>query len=191
VSAIATPFSGYASDSGCDSVLQSLFDNNVLLSYYPAGLTGTYDLQSDFVAMNGNGTNFICTTPTPAGTSASLSYGLNELNVGPNTILATLANNIEAIYQGDGNLVIYEGSSNTYTAQWAAGHRSSLCSTSGNTCTLDFQGDGNLVSYINGVPTWSSGTENEGSTLTFLSTSPWIQIANSAGTVIWTTADMS
>ncbi|KAH8705718.1 pectin lyase fold/virulence factor [Talaromyces proteolyticus] len=64
VTGVTKPLSAYASDNSCDNVVKDLFNANDLLSYYPAGLTGTHNLQSGFVAMSGNGTNFICATPS-------------------------------------------------------------------------------------------------------------------------------
>jgi hypothetical protein len=103
-------------------------------------------------------------------------------------VLANLHGNIYISYQGDNNIVVYNTATGTAVTEWASGHTDSACSTT-STCTCDFQGDGNLVTYVDGVAKWSSGTANEGHTVTFLNESPWIEIANAAGAVIWTTAD--
>lgn len=163
-----------------------MWSQSAHLAYYPGGLDGTSDLQSGFVAADANSTNFICTTPP---LPSSVSYGLNELNVGINTVLANLHNNILTQYQGDSNIVTYNTTGGNYNAVWSSGHTSSVCGTSSTACSCDFQGDGNFVTYADGVAEFVSGTENEGYLLTFINESPWIQITNSAGAVVWDTTD--
>lgn len=55
--------SSYATDSACNSAVKTLFESSAILNYYPNGIHGTKDLQSDFVSSSGNGTNFICAEP--------------------------------------------------------------------------------------------------------------------------------
>ncbi|CAL5871231.1 uncharacterized protein PFLUO_LOCUS5479 [Penicillium psychrofluorescens] len=185
VSGVNSPSSGYSDSSSCSAATKALWSESAHLSYYPAGLIGTNSLQSGFVAASANSTNFICTTPL---LPASITYGLNGLSVGVNNVLANLHNNIYTSYQGDSNIVVYNSSTGTAVVEWASGHTDSACSTT-STCTCDFQGDGNFVTYADGAALWSSGTTNEGHNVTFLNESPWIEITNAAGAVIWTTAD--
>ena len=60
-----------------------------------------------------------------------------------------------AVWQHDGNLVIYIGSNNTNPA-WAS-NTSGVC---GNQCTLWVQDDGNVVIYKGSAPVWATGTNN-------------------------------
>lgn len=180
-----SPDSSFSDDGSCSAAVQTLWSETAHLTYYPAGLLGSNNLQSGFVSSSANATNFICTTPS---LPTSVSYGLNELNVGVNTVLASLHGDIITQYQGDNNIVVYDTSSGSYVVEWASGHTSSSCS-SGTACNCAFQGDGNLVTYVGGVAEWATNTENEGYQLTFLNQSPWIQITNQAGSVVWTTAD--
>jgi hypothetical protein len=138
------------------------------------------------VAATQNSTNFICTTPL---LPSSITYGLNELSIYPNTVIANLQNNIYTQYQGDNNIVVYNSATGSAVSEWASGHTSTVCSTEPTECTCNFQGDGNFVTYVDGVAQFVTGTQNEGYTLTFLNEDPWIEIKNEAGTVIWTTAD--
>lgn len=168
------------------SATKDLWQENAHLVYYPAGLQGSNTLQSDFVAAGGNSTNLICTTPP---LPSKVNYGLNQLNVGPNTVLANLHNGILTQYQGDSNIVTYNTSTGSYVAVWASGHTSTACESNPDTCSCDFQGDGNFVTYAAGTPLFVSNTAGKGNTLTFLNERPWIQIADSAGNVIWDTTD--
>ncbi|MEK6630718.1 MAG: hypothetical protein AABY89_08285, partial [Acidobacteriota bacterium] len=88
-------------------------------------------------------------TCLPSGTETS-TYGLraNE-SLYPNESRTSIDGRFTLIYQGDGNLVLYYGSS----ALWAS-------NTSGTTPgRAIMQGDGNLVVYdASGTAVWSSGT---------------------------------
>lgn len=185
MSGVNSPSSGYSDSNSCNAATKLLWSESAHLSYYPSGLVGTYTLQSSFVAASANSTNFICTTPL---LPTSVTYRLNDLNVGVNYVLANLHDNIYTSYQGDNNIVVYNTATGTAVVEWASGHTDSACSTT-SMCTCEFQGDGNFVTYVDGVAQWSSGTANEGHTVTFLNESPWIEIANAAGAVIWITAD--
>lgn len=181
-----SPSSDYSDANSCVTATRDLWDQNAHLVYYPAGLTGTNNLESGFVAADGNSTNFICTTPS---LPSSVSYGLNELAAAPNTVLANLHNSILTQYQGDSNIVTYNTSTGDYVAIWSSGHTSTVCESDPSACSCNFQGDGNWVTYVSGVAQFVTNTENEGQLLTFLNESPWIEITNSAGEVVWDTTD--
>ncbi len=60
--------------------------------------------------------------------------------------------NTSLVYQGDNNLVLYQGG----TAVWAT-------MTSGGPGSFEMQGDCNAVVYGSGGPVWASGTNGQGS----------------------------
>ncbi|KAF7178178.1 hypothetical protein CNMCM7691_006850 [Aspergillus felis] len=63
ISGVNKPVSSYATDNQCTGAVKTLFESSAILNYYPNGIQGTKDLQSDFVSSSGNGTNFICAEP--------------------------------------------------------------------------------------------------------------------------------
>jgi hypothetical protein len=186
VSGLNKPSNSFSESNGCRAATKALWSANDRLVYYPTGLTGTSDLQSGFIASSANATNFICTTPP---LPSSISYEANSLNVGINSVLAQLHNNILTQFQGDGNIVTYNTSTGSAVPVWSSGHTSSVCGTSSTACTCDFQGDGNWVTYANGQPQFLSNTAGQGHTLTFLNQEPWVEITDASGAVIWTTAN--
>ncbi|KAF3396760.1 hypothetical protein DPV78_008258 [Talaromyces pinophilus] len=186
VSGVSSPSSDYSDANSCVTATRDLWEQSAHLAYYPSGLTGTSNLQSGFVAAASNSTNFICTTPP---LPSSVSYGLNELAAAPNTVLANLHKSILTQYQGDNNIVTYNTSTGEYVAVWSSGHTSTVCESDPSACSCNFQGDGNWVTYLSGVAQFSTNTANEGQLLTFLNESPWIEITNSAGEVVWDTTD--
>ncbi|QKX53895.1 uncharacterized protein TRUGW13939_00975 [Talaromyces rugulosus] len=188
VSGVTNPNSAFSESNDCSAATKALWTENAHLSYYPAGLTGSSNLQTDFVAAKNNATAFLCTTaPLPA----SVSYAPNELNVGPGSTLANLHNGIVTNYQGDNNIVTSNTSTGDYVTLWASGNTSSTCGSDATACSCVFQSDGNFVTDVSGQAQFSSGTTNTGHTLTFLNQSPWIQITDESGKVVWTTADTS
>ncbi|KAE8547711.1 hypothetical protein EYB25_009504 [Talaromyces marneffei] len=188
VSGVNSPSSNYSDANLCVTATRDLWKQSSHLAYYPTGLTGTRNLQSGFVVADGNSTNFICTTPS---LPTSICYGLNELAAVPNTVLANLHNSIITQYQGDNNIVTYNTSTGDYVAVWSSGHTSTVCESDASACSCNFQGDGNWVTYVSGAPQFATHTENAGKLLTFLNKSPWIQITNSAGALVWDTTDTS
>lgn len=162
--------------------IQALFNKNANLVYYPQGVAGSQSLQQEFVPSTGNITNFLCTsTPLPG----SVSYAKGTLDIvsdsGP---FASLHGAIMQ-YQGDSNVVVLD--TTTGKPAWASGHTVSGGCGNPSTCHLVFQGDGNLVTYYNNAPQWSTGTAGRGATMLCKNTTPWIQILDVAGQVIWDT----
>jgi cell wall-associated NlpC family hydrolase len=86
--------------------------------------------------------------------SATHSVGPHVVKAGkrltPGTILRSPNGRYRLIMQGDGNLVVYQGSK----AKWSTG-------TSGHPgASAVMQGDGNLVVYRSGKPLWQSDTDH-------------------------------
>ncbi len=184
VSGIPTPHSSYADASQCDSGIQSLFQSSASLVWYPAGVSGTTNLQSGFVAGASNLTNFLCTsTPLPT----RQTYGLNQLAIASDAPPFATLPNIIMQYQGDSNVVVYSTSTGNYVPEWASGHTVSGGCGSPTTCHLDFQGDGNLVAYHGSEAMWATNTDGRGNEMRCFDEAPWIQILDAAGNVIWDT----
>ncbi|OZJ02248.1 hypothetical protein BZG36_04916 [Bifiguratus adelaidae] len=180
-SGVHTPNSAFADDVQCPHATQLLFNANAHFSYWPTGLVSPYTLQSGFVQATEEPYSFICTTgPLPS----NITYGLNQLFMGPGNV-ALLHENIMIAYQGDSNLVVYNtSSSGNAIVEWASGHTLTN-GTCGNLCDIAFQGDGNLVTYYNGQPQWSTNTQNKGNTMVLMNKSPWIEILDASGNVVW------
>ncbi len=90
----------------------------------------------------------------------------------------TTASNINIVFQSDGNLVIYNGT----TALWSSG----TCNSGATSCV--FQNDGNLVMYNSaGKAVWATRSANKGGNLLYLDyNSGELYIYSSNKTVIWT-----
>lgn len=75
------------------------------------------------------------------------------------------------VMQGDGNLVMYRGS----TPLWTSNTSGQNCGA--NQCLAAFQGDGNFVVYNGSTVLWNSGTNgNSGAQLVLSSQAPYIQV---------------
>lgn len=182
VSGVTSPKSSFADASQCNSAIQSVFNSNANLIYYPAGISGSQNLQSGFVATPGNATNFLCSTlPLPN----SVTFSPGQLTVVSDSGPFATLHNVIAQYQGDNNLVVLQEGSPV----WASGHTlpngGNCGSPSG--CRLIFGSDGNLGSYFNGAQQWSTNTSGSGKSMVVLNQSPWIQIKDGSGNVIWDT----
>jgi hypothetical protein len=172
--------STFADDGSCSAPVRALFDANAHLSYYPPGLTGPFTLQSGFVQSTGNPNFFICTTPP---LNSTVSFGLGELvvNTTPDNF-AELHGGYSFTYDNSAHIIVYNNSGTNTVVPWVFGKTVSACN---HLCTLVFQGDGNFVSYYNNTPLWASGTNGVGVELECYNQSPWVQIFNSAGKVVW------
>lgn len=120
-----------------------------------------------------------------AGSDGSIVWtGLNRfdsLTLYPNQKLTVgqASDGMSLIMQGDGNLVLYKGSS----ALWSSG-TGGQC-TASDSCVAAFQTDGNLVIYKGSTAIWNSGTGgHSGLQLSFSSASPYISILE-ASDPIW------
>ena len=185
VSGVTSPKSNFADASHCSPAIQTLFNQNANLIYYPPGVTGPQNLQSGFVAASANVTNFLCsTTPLPI----SVSYTKSALDIVSDSPPFANLKGVIMQYQGDNNVVVYNTTSPSgYVPVWSSGHTLSSGCGSPSLCDMIFQGDGNLVTYYNNVPQWSTGTAGVGNTMVCLNEAPWIQILDASGNVIWDT----
>ena len=82
----------------------------------------------------------------------------------------------------DGNLAIYHGAIGTGTLLWSTSLSGKTCNKG---CALSFQGDGNVVIYGDQGGLWATGTNPFGTKLLFRTVSPYLQVYNSTGAVIW------
>jgi len=89
-------------------------------------------------------------------------------------IYLTLLNN--------GNLAVYSGAIDTGTLLWSTSITGKTCNKG---CSLSFQGDGNIVIYGDQGALWATGTNPGGAELLFNTASPYLQVYNSSGAVIW------
>lgn len=148
--------------------------------YYPNGISGSKNLQGEFVASNGNMTNFLC-TGLPLGDSKTFQKGQLDI-VSDSGPFADL-HGVIAQYQGDNNLVVLQAGKPV----WASGHTLDQGCGKPSGCRLRFGADGNLASYYNNAQQWSSNTGGRGNTMVVINKAPWIQIKDGSGNVIWDT----
>jgi hypothetical protein len=185
VSGVTSPKSNFADASHCSPAIQTLFNGNANLIYWPPGVTGPQTLQSDFIAATANVTNFLCsTTPLPS----SVSFPLNGLQVVSDTPPFASLKGVIMQYQGDNNVVVLTTTGpNGLEPVWASGH--TLANGCGNPslCEMFFQGDGNLVTYFNNTPQWDTGTQGVGNSMLCLDQAPWIKILDVSGNAVWDT----
>jgi hypothetical protein len=93
---------------------------------------------------------------------------------GTTPIYLTLLNN--------GNLAVYSGAITTGILLWSTSLTGKTCNKG---CSLSFQGDGNIVIYGDQGALWATGTNPSGTKLLFTTASPYLQVYNSTGAVIW------
>ncbi|KAL7957264.1 hypothetical protein V8C34DRAFT_286448 [Trichoderma compactum] len=182
VSGVPSPKSSFSDASQCSSPIQSVFNQNADLIYYPAGLTGSQDLQSGFVAAPGNTTNFLCSTTALPN---SVTFNPGQLTISTDTGPFASLHNVIAQYQGDNNLVVLQAG----TPVWASGHTLDQGCGSPSGCQLRFDSSGNLGTYFNNAVQWQTNTGGRGATMVVLNSAPWIQIKDGSGNVIWDTTN--
>jgi hypothetical protein len=120
-------------------------------------------------------------TATPSGCgSDSSSCGTLTANqqLDANQSLASCNGDYDLIMQGDGNLVLYQGS----TALWAS-------NTAGSAATeAIMQGDGNFVLYSSsGAALWASGTNGNSGADLVVQNDGNVVIYSAAGAALWST----
>lgn len=147
-------------------------------------MTGSKNLQSDFVASNGNMTNFLCSS-LPLSDSKTFQKGQLDI-VSDSGPFADL-HGVIAQYQGDSNVVVLQAGKPV----WASGHTLGQGCGKPSGCRLRFGADGNLGTYYNNALQWSSNTGGRGSTMVVINKAPWIQIKDGSGNVIWDTTKSS
>ncbi|UKZ78827.1 hypothetical protein TrVFT333_006572 [Trichoderma virens FT-333] len=180
VSGVPSPKSSFSDASQCSAPIQSVFNQNANLIYYPAGLTGNQNLQSGFVAAPGNTTNFLCST---IALPNSVTFNAGQLTISTDTGPFASLHNVIAQYQGDNNLVVLQAGKPV----WASGHTLSQGCGSPSGCQLRFDSSGNLGTYFNNAVQWQTNTSGRGKTMVVLNQAPWIQIKDGSGNVIWDT----
>jgi hypothetical protein len=122
------------------------------------------------------------TSSTPPPTGGSTGGGSGTLNanqqMGINAPIKSSDGRFDLVLGGDGNLVLYEGS----TALWSAGTQGKASSY------VIMQGDGNLVIYsTSGSPLWSSGTAGNSGAYLLLQDDGNMVIYSASGSVLWST----
>ena len=169
--------------------MQDSFDANSQLVVYQPDLTGTSSLQSGFVSVPDNATNWLCLSH-PLADSVTFAAGSPEITAANGGRVASLHGFYVQI-QGNGNLVGYDDSTGSLVVKWATSVESSACGSDGSSCYVVMGGDGNYVEYDANGPIWSTGTQGEGSTVTFYNAEPYWEIKDASGNSIWTFADFS
>jgi hypothetical protein len=102
-----------------------------------------------------------------------------DYSLGPGEYVESSDRRFRFVYQGDGNLVLYDATGYPFWASQTSG------STPG---VLTMQGDGNLVIYDGAsVPIWASGTSGHPGAYLILQTDGNVVIYDVDGTPIWAT----
>ena len=119
-------------------------------------------------------------TAVPAGCSGSSSPGCGTLTANQsltsNQSLVSCDGRFDLILQGDGNLVLYEGS----TALWASN------TVNSGAVKATMQGDGNFVLYTSaGSPVWASNTAGNSGAKLSLQNDGNLVITSASGAVLW------
>ncbi|KAJ6785892.1 hypothetical protein PWT90_07918 [Aphanocladium album] len=179
-SGVTKPKSSFSHASHCVDPIQQVLNQNANFVYFPAGVTGSKNLQSDFVASNGNMTNFLCTS-LPLSDSKVFQKG--QLDIVSDSGHFTDLHGVIAQYQGDNNVVVLQAGKPV----WAIGHTLGPGCSKPSGCRMRFGADGNLGTCYNNALQWSSNTGGRGSTMVVLNKAPWIQIKDGSGNVIWDT----
>ena len=121
-------------------------------------------------------------TATPSGCGGTTTSSCGELTanqqLSANQSLASCNGDYTLIMQGDGNFVLYQGS----TALWAS-------NTSGSAATeAIMQGDGNLVLYSSsGSAVWATGTSGNDGAYLDVQNDGNVVIYSAAGAALWST----
>ncbi|KAJ4165223.1 hypothetical protein LMH87_006864 [Akanthomyces muscarius] len=178
------PKSSFSDASHCVGPIQEVFNQNANFVYFPAGVTGSKNLQPEFAASSGNMTNFLCSSLPLADAK---TFQKSQLDVVSDSGPFADLHGVVAQYQGDSNVVVLQGGKPV----WASGHTLSQGCGKPSGCRLRFGADGNLGTYYNNALQWSSNTGGRGSTMVVMNKAPWIQIKDGSGNVIWDTTKSS
>ncbi|ETA71052.1 lectin [Actinospica robiniae] len=122
------------------------------------------------------------TVPNPGSSTGGATPGCGQMTgnqqITVNQSITSCDGRFQLILGGDGNLVLYQGS----TALWASG-------TAGQaSAKAIMQGDGNFVIYnASGSPLWASNTAGDNGAYLSVQNDGNTVIYNSAGTVLWST----
>ncbi|KOS23221.1 hypothetical protein ESCO_003963 [Escovopsis weberi] len=180
-SGVTTPKSDFSDATSCGKPIQDLFNANANFVYDPQGISGPHFLQPEFVASDGNITNFLCTSTTlPSQLTMKPGVDLQS-----NTALAKLKG-VTTWFQGDNNIVVYDANGKPL---WASGSTIDGGCGSPSECELQFDESGNLTTYYQGKVRFSTNTGGLGKLLQFKNTSPWVEIQGADGAVVWDTVN--
>ncbi|KAH8800374.1 hypothetical protein F5884DRAFT_891314 [Xylogone sp. PMI_703] len=171
--------SSFAEAGQCTAPTKDAFRANQHLIWNSPSVTGPTNFQSGFVQHTDYPSHFICPTP-PLPNNIIFKAGGMDIKTVPDSF-AELHNGIQMTFDNSAHIIVYNISGDTATVETTVG----ATTTCNNDCELSFQGDGNWVKRKAGAAFWNSGTSGKGSTLTALNTSPWFQIKDSSGAVIW------
>lgn len=167
--------SAFSEDGNCPAATKMAFNANQHLLWNSPSVTGPMNLQSGFVQHTDYPSFFICPTP-PLPSQQVWANGALLVNTVPTTF-SQFHNGFNFVFDNSAHLIVYDNGVVVTTIGSTA--------TCNFECTLNFQGDGNLVKRLNGSAFWASNTANRGSTLTSMNTSPWLEIKDKTGAVIW------
>jgi hypothetical protein len=159
-----------------------IYKGTTTLASWPPAYNGTLGSSSirfsnttSYLTFIDGNDNILWATSYDFYPSFHLSNGNFVYQMGDTTpIYLTLLNN--------GNLAVYGGSIGTGTLLWSTSLTGKTCNKG---CFLSFQGDGNIVIYGDQGALWATGTNPSGTKLLFNANSPYLQVYNSAGDVIW------
>ena len=152
----------WASGTSGGTLLVAQGDGNIVLyaggpgSYRPIWATGTSSIGPVSLVMQTDGNLVVYNAIQPLWASKSGHIPILPRAIGVNQPFYSPSGQYEAIFQGDGNFVVYRLSA-TPQAIWSSG-------TGGQGANqMLLQGDGNVVIYAGSRPVWSTGTS-----------SPWV-----------------
>lgn len=114
-SGVPSPRSKFADGSQYVQPIQEAFDKSASFVYWPNGVSGNKNLQSDFFAASGNMTNFLCSSLHLAD---SITYKKGELDVISDSGPFANLHGVISQYQGDSNIVVLQAGKPV----WASGH---------------------------------------------------------------------
>lgn len=167
--------SAFSEAGNCPAATKTAFSANQHLVWNSPSVTGPTNLQAGFVQHTDYPSFFICPTP-PLPSQQVWTNGTLVVDTVPTTF-SGLHNGFNFVFDDSAHLIVYDNGVVATTIGSTA--------TCNSQCTLDFQGDGNLVKRLSGSAFWASNTANQGATLTSMNTSPWLEIKDKTGAVIW------
>jgi hypothetical protein len=166
-----------------DSVGQLVIYKNITtLATWPPAYTGTLGSSSirisntsAYLSFTDGNNNILWASSYDFYESFRLNNGsFVRQMAGTTPVYLTLLNN--------GNLAVYSGAISTGTLLWSTSLSGKTCNKG---CFLIFQGDGNVVINGDQGPLWATGTNPSGTQLLFNTVSPYLQVYNSDGAVVW------
>ncbi|KAM7218718.1 hypothetical protein V8F06_005872 [Rhypophila decipiens] len=186
ISQITTPSSTFADAGPCQPQVQTSFNANNQLVVYQPSISGPSTLQSNFISVPQNATNWLCLNhPLPS----SKTFAVGTLSVNGRTSTVVELSHFHVQIQGDGNLVGLDTTAGVWTVKWASGPQSSHCGADGSSCVLSFGATGDLAVSDAVGRLWHSDTAGSGATVVFENEAPYLQVKDGNGAVFWSIAD--